>query len=396
MAKRSSGKSTSARTSQLRSTRQKARPLIRLDQVCEILGHLAPLHLAQSWDNVGLLAGDPTAGVRRAILCIDLTPDVLAEAIKRKADLIVAYHPPLFKPVARLSATSRDTDSLLFRCIAAGIAIYSTHTALDAAEGGTNDVLAEMCNLVDSEPFEYVEGAGGEACKIVVFVPINDADLVAEAMFRAGAGDIGDYARCSFRIPGTGTFHGGAATNPVLGIAGRYETVEEVRVEVVVPRGGVSEVVDALCDAHPYEVPAYDIYPLHRRPVRGIGRWGPLRKEVSLMGLARRLKRATHSAGCSIVGSGSETIGRVALCVGSAGSLPFRLPLVKGDCIVTGEMRHHDALTILRRGLTAIVVGHWTSERPMLHSFSGRLSDEIPGLDVLVSKADCEPFVPVK
>ena len=118
-----------------------------LGDVCDGLEQIAPIALAQSWDNVGLLAGDPNAVVRRVMLCIDLMPAVVAEAIDANVELIVAYHPPIFKPLARLVADSRETDSQVFDCIAAGIAIYSPHTAYDAAEGGTNDVIAELCGI---------------------------------------------------------------------------------------------------------------------------------------------------------------------------------------------------------------------------------------------------------
>jgi dinuclear metal center YbgI/SA1388 family protein len=365
----------------------------KLTDVCAALNRLAPLNLAQSWDNVGLLAGDPNAKVQRVMLCIDLTPPVAEEAIRGKVDLVMAYHPPLFKPISRLSAISRETDAILFRCIAAGIAIYSTHTALDAADGGTNDVLAELCNLVEPEPFEFVSDAA--EFKLVTFAPPDVVDRVAEAMFHAGAGHIGDYSRCSYRLAGTGTFHGSIATNPAIGIAGAYETVQETRIETVVPKSALPAVVAALRESHPYEEPAFDVYSLHGAPRRGIGRWGDIATPLTLRALVRKLKRATGAVSCHTVGAGDTVVSRAAVCVGSAGSMPFTLPLKSGDCVITGEMRHHDALTILRRGWTAITLGHWSSERPALASFAERLKRDLPGIEVSISDTDCEPFQPV-
>ena len=200
---------------------------------------IAPLGLAQAGDNVGLLAGDPGAIVRRALLCVDLTADVAAEAIRQRADLVVAYHPPLFKPISRLNAAGRGTDAHVFACIANGIAVYSPHTALDAAEGGTNDVLASLCNIRDPQPVETADEPGEDECKVIVFVPAAEVDAVAEAMFAAGAGRIGEYEKCSFRVAGQGTFLGSDQTKPAIGQAGAFERVDEIRLEAVVPAGRV-------------------------------------------------------------------------------------------------------------------------------------------------------------
>ncbi len=373
----------------------RATPRIRVAEVCEALDALAPLRLAQKWDNVGLLAGDRAAAVRRIMLCIDLTPAVVDETVRRRVQLVMAYHPPIFKPVNRLTTPSDEMAGLVFRCIQAGVAIYSTHTALDAAEGGTNDVLAGLCGVTETQPLEFVGGIEEGRCKIVVFIPPDDVDQVAGAMFDAGAGWIGDYEHCSFRIPGTGTFRGGESTQPVIGQAGRDETVEEIRLEAVTPRGAVPAVIEALVRAHPYEEPAYDIYPLQAAPERGIGRYGKLVKATTLKALARRLKKATSARCVQVVGEGERPVSRAVICVGAAGSLPFRIDMGDTDVIVTGEIRHHDALTIRRRGCTAIALGHWASERPVLETLARAIGERLTGLDIVVSETDCDPFTPL-
>ncbi len=366
----------------------------RVVEVCEVLEALAPLRLAQSWDNVGLLAGDHDAEVRRIMLCIDLTGAVVEESIERGVEFVVAYHPPLFKPIRRLTVPSDDTSGLMFRCIRAGVAVYSTHTALDAAEGGTNDRIAGLCGITETQPLEYAEGDDGAACKIVVFVPADEADGVAEAMFAVGAGRIGDYRRCSFRLPGTGTFYGGESTRPAVGEAGRYETVEEIRLESVTPRSAVAGVVEALRSAHSYDEAAFDIYPLRSVPERGIGRRGALPKAMTLGALAGMLMDRAGAACAQIVGEADQEIARAVICVGAAGSLPFKVGVGEGDVIITGEIRHHDALTIRRKGCCAIALGHWTSERPVLESFGRAVGERLPSLEVIVSEADSEPFAP--
>jgi len=374
------------------SKRSAAKAKCTVAHVCHCLENIAPPGLAQSWDNVGLIAGDLGAPVERVLLCIDLTQAVVAEAVSGKAGLILAYHPPILKPISSLSVPGDGTDATVFRCVRQGIAVYATHTALDAADGGTNDVLAELCGIVETEPIEYVESPDGAECKIVVFVPREHVEAVADAMFDAGAGRIGDYTRCSFRAAGQGTFLGGLETQPVVGKRGRLERVDEVRLEIVTQAADLAAVVQALRSTHPYEEPAFDLYPLKGRPVRGMGRVGPFTRVTTLGSLARKLKRVTHAACVQIVGSPDHEVDRAVIVAGSAGSLPFRVPPRDGDCLITGEIRHHDALTLLRRGGSAVALGHWTSERPVLFALAEQLQGALPGVRVRVSAADSDPF----
>ena len=378
--------------SKVRPRARVADPACRVADVCDAMEAIAPCGLAQEWDNVGLLVGDPSARVRRVLTCIDLTPDVVDEAIKKKADVVMAYHPPLFKPVARLRADSHGTDAVVFRCIKHGIAIYSMHTALDAADGGTNDVIAELCGCKETEPLETIGEPGVDECKLVVFVPKENVEAVAGAMFEAGAGHIGDYSHCSYRLAGRGTFLGGASTRPAIGKRGRLEQIDEIRLETIVPTKRLPQVVSAMTRANPYDEPAFDIYPLKPRPTRGIGRIGELSKPSTLSRLAKRLKRSTQAACVQTVGLNNCDVSRVVIVVGAAGSLPFKIPLAPNDCIVTGEIRHHDALTIDRAGCTAIALGHWASERPVLAPLTTRLRERLPGIAIEVSSGDHDPF----
>lgn len=374
------------------STKKRATVTHTVADFAAAMESLAPSALAQEWDNVGLLAGDMSAKVRRVILCIDLTPAVVAEAALARTDLILAYHPPIFKPISSLRVPSKGMDAVVFECIKRGMAIYSPHTALDAAEGGTNDVLAALCGVKDTEPIEYADAPGESQMKVVVFVPPQEAETAADAMFAAGAGQIGDYSKCSYRTAGKGSFLGGDATNPAIGKRGRLEYVDELRLEVIVPSTAIPAVVKAIYESHSYEEPAFDIYPLKSKPVRGMGRWGDLPRPPSLGALARKLKRATGAVNVQTVGGQGTIVKRAIVSVGAAGSTPFRTPLGAQDVIVTGEIRHHDALTIKRVGCSAIALGHWASERPVLTSLADRLQTAMPGIAARVSESDCDPF----
>ncbi len=367
-----------------------------VNDLCQAMDQIAPLGLAQSWDNVGLLLGDPRQPLKRTLLCIDLTPAVLKEAIRLKMNAILAYHPPIFKPLNRLVANTAEMTSLVWECARNNIAIYATHTALDAAEGGANDVLAAMCGLKKTEPLEYVDQPGNAACKIVTFVPEKAVHTISNAVFAAGAGHIGDYSHCSFSSQGQGSFIGQESTTPSVGKRGKFEMVDEIRLEFVAPKRKLSTVIAALRQTHPYDEPAFDIYPLQPKPVTGIGRIGKLLRPITLEKLAEKLKRELKANCVQFVGVPLQNIERIIVVVGAAGSLPFKIPLGKRDAIITGEIRHHDALAFNRIGCGAIALNHWTSERPILTSLAKRLTEELPVVTFEISSADEEPFQRVK
>ena len=227
-----------------------------LREIVAAIEDIAPTRNAESWDNVGLLTGDPQQDITRAMFAIDYTPQVAAEAQQAGCTLIIAYHPPIFSPVKRLLA-----GDLLYDAIRQGVAIYSPHTALDVAEGGTNDLLADLLGLQDRQPLRFIEPKAREH-KFTTFVPPDALSRVADALFAAGAGGIGRYTRCSFRTPGTGTFMGDESTNPAIGTPGVYEETPEIKLEMLCPIDRVPQVLAALRKSHPYEEPAFDLYPI--------------------------------------------------------------------------------------------------------------------------------------
>src|SRR4051812_38664322 len=204
-------------------------PPMLLRDLLKILDDIAPTRDAESWDNVGLLVGDPAQSVSRALLTIDYTPDVAAEAQRERCDLVIAYHPPLFQAIKRLTAPDP-----IFDAIRRGVALYSPHTALDVADGGTNDLLADILGLQDRQPLRLIDPKARNH-KLTTFVPEAHLERVANALFEAGAGRIGNYTRCSFRSDGTGTFMGDETTHPTVGKAGVFEQAREVKLETLCP-----------------------------------------------------------------------------------------------------------------------------------------------------------------
>ncbi len=359
---------------------------MKVSDVVTALEDLVPLSLAEAWDNVGLLAGDPEATVQAALLCVDLTPAVLDEAVRQRCSLVIAYHPPIFEGLKRLGE-----DSLPVRALRAGIALWSPHTALDVADGGTSDVLATALGLSAASPLRVANQAAREG-KLVTFVPADAADAVATALFAAGAGVIGQYHSCSFRLAGTGTFFGTDGTHPAVGHRGRLESVEEIRIEMVAPLARLTEIVKALRAAHPYEEPAFDVLALHAPPVAGMGRIGdiaPARPRSAALDDAKKALGLDHLL---VAGPLDVPATRGAVAPGSCGDL-FRAAIAGGaDIYLTGEMRHHDALAATRAGMTVACTLHSNSERAALPRLAERLAARLPALTVLVSAIDRDPF----
>ncbi len=356
--------------------------------VCRVFEAIAPPALAAEWDNVGLLIGDRSATVKRVLLTIDLTEAVLREAVQARAEMVMAYHPVIFKPLSRLTAADAPGAYAAAR---AGLAVYSMHTALDAVAGGTNDVLAEVLGLCDTVPLERTAQPG--QYKVVVFVPQRDLARVAQAAFDAGAGRIGNYTECSFSTGGIGTFRGGAGSRPAIGRAGRREQAEELRLEVLVPQAALPGVLEAIRRAHSYETAAVDVYALQGLPEEsGMGRIGRLRRPASLATLVGRVKRALKVGKVLVAGRPRRTLTTVACCAGSCGEL-FRSAIAAGaQAYVTGEMRHHDALAASAAGLAVICVGHSNSERRALSRLAQRVRQSLPAVEVLLARADREPL----
>lgn len=355
------------------------------------LERIAPLTLAAEWDNVGLLLGDPAAPVARVLTCLTITPEVVDEAVREAVNLIVTHHPILFRGVKRLATTTPEGRAV-HALIAAGIAVYSPHTAYDNAPGGINDLLCRKLGLAAPAPLR--PAAGEPQCKLVVFVPDADLARVQDAVFAAGAGRIGEYIECSFRIPGKGTFFATEKTNPTVGQKGRREDVDEWRLEVVVPERLVPAVVRAMRQAHSYEEPAFDVYPLRPEERGGAGRIGELEQPTTLSGWAERVKRELGAASVQIVGDPGRPVRRVAVACGAAGEFLTDAVRAQADVLLTGELRFHDALAARAAGLAAVIPGHYATERPGVEDLATRLAADWPGLTVWASRAERDPFAP--
>ncbi|ADK84777.1 protein of unknown function DUF34 [Desulfarculus baarsii DSM 2075] len=332
----------------------------------------APSWTAEDWDNVGLLLGDPNAAVRRAWVALELSPELLERAIAARVDMILTHHPPLFRPLKNLRQDNPATARLL-RAANAGVALFAAHTNLDAAPGGVNDALAARLDLVEAKPLAPA-GMGGLQ-KLVCFAPQSHAEQIAQALFAAGAGVIGDYAQCSFSAPGRGHFLAPDQGRPLVGQAGQAVTVEEIRLEVVVPAREAGAAVRAMLRAHPYEEPAFDIYPLRQGPSGfGLGRVGQLAEPMAGERFAAWAARRLGASTAMIAGPAPDIVHRVAVLGGSGAEYLAQAAAMGAQAFVTGEAGHHSAEQAQDLGLLLCCLGHYQTEVVIVEPWAKRLA----------------------
>ncbi len=251
----------------------------RIQDLIGLVNALYPPSFAENWDNVGLQVGDPAALLSRVLICLDPSEKALASAQAAGAEAVLAHHPLIFQPLKNVTPGS-ETGRLVLAAVRAGIAFISVHTNLDRAPNGLNDWLAERLGVTAAAP---LSPGGQDLVKLVVFVPAGYEEAVADALFQGGAGQIGNYDRCSFQAVGTGTFRPGAGTAPFRGSCGETERAREVRLETILPHHRIHRAVERMLRAHPYEEVAYDLIPLaNRRPDVGLGRIGRLPEPTTL------------------------------------------------------------------------------------------------------------------
>ncbi|HUG86455.1 MAG TPA: Nif3-like dinuclear metal center hexameric protein [Euzebya sp.] len=335
----------------------------RLRDWVGVLHDLYPPAHAEEWDQVGLHVGDldhDTVG--GVLVSLDVTAPVLHEVDERGADLLIAHHPLLFRPLQRLTA---DTAAGRLALMAArmGIAVVAAHTNVDKASAGTSHPAAAALDLRDLQPLQPLPP--DPRMKLVTFVPPEHSTAVRLALADAGAGVIGDYDACSFRSPGVGSFRPGADSRPFIGDAGQQTDVAEERVEVVVPAARRDTVVAALQQSHPYEEVPYDLYPLveDRRGEIGLGLLGRLSQPTPLTQLVDRLAQSLHNPLVRLAASRrDDTAQHVAIIGGAGGSLINCAHRAGADLVITGDVSHHVALDALTMGLAVIDAGHWGTE----------------------------------
>lgn len=365
---------------------------MKTSEIFEEIEKIAPLRLAQEWDNVGFLVGDAGRNVKNILLTIDITSDVVAEAGQSGVDMILSYHPVIWDGLKQVIADG--PGAVVYELIRAGICVYSIHTAFDAAPGGVNDALADIVGIEECEPIgDFVRPPGPEQYKLVTFVPVNDAKAVAERIYSAGAGMIGNYSHCGFQSEGVGSFLPLEGAKPAIGRKGRLEKVDEIKLEAVVSGDKVAAVVSAMRKAHPYETPAFDVFRHYDIESRfGLGRMGALSKPEAISTIIERIKKVTGAKAIGIVGPQKRTVRKAAVCAGSCGKIINSVISEKCDIYLTGELKHHHALAAAEAGVTCLCLSHTVSERFVLKNLANMLKKRLKDVKIRLSRKDTDPF----
>lgn len=325
----------------------------------DYLETIAPLSYQESYDNSGLIIGNKTNAATGALFTLDVTEAVVDEAIALGFNLIIAHHPLIFKPIKRINGND-EVDRCIIKSIKHDIAIYAAHTNLDNAPQGVN---AMICNKLGVAEARILEPAGEMLRKVAVFVPLEHAEKVRNAMFEAGAGRLGEYNSCSFNIPGQGTFKAGNAANPFVGSIGELHTENEIKIEVLCEKQDLNRVIHAMKQSHPYEEVAYDVYPLiNKNAYVGSGMAGELIEPMDEMDFLHKVKH-TFGPGClkysPLTG---KKIKKVAVCGGSGNFLITNALAAGADAFITGEIKYHDYF-LAEGKILLIEAGHYETEQ---------------------------------
>ncbi len=359
-------------------------------EIMDFMEEIAPAFLAEDWDNIGLMLGSRSQKVERILVCLDASGAVAEEAARLGADLIISHHPLIFKGLKSIVSDNAE-GRIIYNLIKNGIAVYSAHTNLDAAPEGVNQCLAESLGLENIQNLNDYKHE--KLFKIAVFVPEENAGGVRAAMSEAGGGWIGGYRHCSFTGRGIGTFKALEGTNPYIGSMGKLESVNECKIETVAPERVLGRVVDAMLKVHPYEEPAYDIYPLEIKGRQyGMGRSGALRRPESMEEFIGRVKAGLNIQALRVIGNVDKKIERAAVFCGSFDGDLRGFKRSGADVLVTGDIKYHVAQDIRDMGLCAIDAGHFATERIIVPHVVKLLKNKFPKIDILISLMENDPL----
>lgn len=360
---------------------------MKINDIIRELENLAPPVLQESYDNAGLIFGDREQEIEAVLIALDLTDEVISEAVSRNCGMIITHHPLIFKPIKRLS-DKHFTNRLLIRAIRENIAIYAAHTNLDSVKSGVSAALAAQLQLKNCR---ILSPRKDLLKKLVTFCPADHAEKVRSALFEAGAGQIGAYDSCSFNSKGEGTFRASEGTNPFVGTIGELHTEAEIRIETIYPVYLERKLLQALRAAHPYEEIAYDVYALDNTfDAVGFGMIGELESPMNTAGFLAYLRERTGSEGIRYSPPVTDEIRKVALCGGS-GSFLIREAIAAGaDAFVTGDLKYHDFFEADNQ-IVLFDIGHYESEQYACMLISVLLTEKFPNFANFISGKNTNP-----
>ncbi len=361
---------------------------MKVQDIQTLIESIAHLQLQESYDNSGLLVGNSQDEINGVLITLDVTEEVIDEAIKTQVNCIVTHHPLIFKGIKKLTSAN-EVERCIIKAIKNNIAIYCAHTNLDNASEGVNRKIA---NLIGLENQRILQPKADTLVKIVTFVPADFADVVRAAITEAGAGKIGNYEACTFNSQGEGTFRALENANPFVGSFGELHKETEVKIESIVPKYSVNLVLAALKMAHPYEEPAFDIIPLENtNPYVGSGMIGELPEEENVQEFLKRIKSTFKVESLRFTESNKNTVKKVAVCGGSGSFLISQAQRAKADIFITGDVKYHDFF-ISENKMIIADIGHYESEQFTKELFYETIKEKFPKFAVHLSMVNTNPI----
>lgn len=362
---------------------------MRIKNVIQCIEEYAPLCYQEDFDNAGLIVGDADAETDAALLCIDITEDIVDEAISKKINLIISHHPVVFSGLKKITGKT-CTQRIVAKAIKHDIALYAAHTNMDNIAGGVNTKICEKLGLVNCK---ILQPRKNELIKIAVYVPASHEEKVCNAMFDAGAGNIGLYSNCSFNSKGTGTFTAGKNSNPFVGETEKMHNEDEVKIETVATKNNLHAIKTAIIKNHPYEEVAYDIYSIENEYMKaGSGMMGYLLEPVSHNCFYKMLKDVFLLKFIRTTKPVSEKISKVALCGGAGSFLLGDAIANQADIFISGDFKYHQFFDADGK-ITIADIGHFESEQFTVEIFYDIIKKKLPNFAAQIAEKNINPII---
>jgi len=331
---------------------------MKLKDLCTFLDSAVPLSFQESYDNSGLQVGLPEREISSAMVTLDVTEEVISEALSEKCDLVISHHPLIFTGIKRITGRTLS-ERILYKAIKSDIAIYSAHTNLDIFRNGVSKKMAELLNLKDVKVLAPLKN---RLLKLVTYIPESHLGNVRKALFDAGAGVIGNYDQCGFTTPGTGSYRGGDNTAPFLGEKGKIHFEKEIRFETILFSHLKDDVIKILLAVHPYEEVAYDVYALENDNTGvGLGCIGEFNDPMAEADFLKHVSEVFNAAGIRYSKPTGKSISKVAVCGGSGASLINEAISAGVDAYITADIKYHNFFDADNK-ILIVDTGHFESE----------------------------------
>jgi dinuclear metal center YbgI/SA1388 family protein len=360
---------------------------MKISEISRYLESLAPKALQESYDNSGLLVGNPQAEVKKVLVALDMTEAVVQEAEEKGCELIIAHHPIIFGGLKSLTGKNY-VERTVMAAIKKDVALYAIHTNLDNVQQGVNAKIAEKLGVQSPK---ILQPKSGLLKKLVVFVPEHAFEEVQQALFEAGAGNIGNYSECSFQSVGEGSFKGNEESNPSEGEAGKRTYISEARLEVLVAAHRLGSILKAMHEAHPYEEVAHDIYPIENEHQEiGSGMYGYLDEPMYIMDFLKHVKD-TFGGVVRYTAPVFDKVEKVAWCGGSGSFLVNQAKGIGAQVFISSDFKYHQFFDA-ENELIIADIGHYENEQYTKELIAGKLKEKFPTFAVLLADTNTNPI----